>query len=151
MGSLRPLYFTMMDCPSTSVTWPGRSAVITSAASIAARRSRPVPMNGASGTSRGTAWRCMLAPMSARLASSCSKNGIRAVATDTICFGDTSMSCTSSGGRNEICVVAPKNDSCSSCICRSSNDAACGDWRTSTRSLRKVPSGLSGALACAIT
>ena len=39
----------------------------------------------------GTAWRCMLAPMSARLASSCSRNGISAVATDTICFGETSM------------------------------------------------------------
>ena len=31
----------------------------------------------------GTAWRCMLEPMSARLASSCSRNGIKAAATDT--------------------------------------------------------------------
>ena len=40
---------------------------------------------------RGTAWRCMLEPMRARLASSCSRNGIRAVATETICLGLTSM------------------------------------------------------------
>ena len=33
----------------------------------------------------GTAWRCMLAPISARLASSCSRNGISEAATDTIC------------------------------------------------------------------
>ncbi len=30
----------------------------------------------------GTAWRCMLAPIRARFASSCSRNGISAVATD---------------------------------------------------------------------
>jgi hypothetical protein len=29
--------------------------------------------------------------MSARLASSCSRNGMSAVATETTCFGDTSM------------------------------------------------------------
>ena len=39
----------------------------------------------------GTAWRCMFEPMSARFASSCSRNGISDAATDTICFGDTSM------------------------------------------------------------
>ncbi|SKU06689.1 Uncharacterised protein [Mycobacteroides abscessus subsp. abscessus] len=33
----------------------------------------------------------MLAPMRARLASSCSRNGIMAVATDTIWRGETSM------------------------------------------------------------
>ena len=51
----------------------------------------PVPTYGASLRSSGTAWRCMLAPMSARLASSCSRNGIIAVATETICCGETSM------------------------------------------------------------
>ena len=50
----------------------------------------------------------MLAPMSARLASSCSRNGIRAVATETICFGETSISWTSVGGTEEISVVAAK-------------------------------------------
>src|SRR5256885_8099300 len=34
--------------------------------------------------SRGTAWRCMFEPIRARLASSCSRNGISAVATDQI-------------------------------------------------------------------
>ncbi len=51
----------------------------------------PVPMMGASATSRGTAWRCMFEPISARLASLCSRKGIKAVATDTICCGVTSM------------------------------------------------------------
>ena len=51
----------------------------------------PVPMSGASDLTSGTAWRCMFAPMSARLASSCSRNGIIAVATETICRAATSM------------------------------------------------------------
>ena len=53
----------------------------------------PVPTSGASGCSSGTAWRCMFEPMSARLASSFSRNGISAAATDTSWFGDTSMKC----------------------------------------------------------
>ena len=77
--------------PVTSVTTPSPSATYSSPASLAARASTPVPMYGASGRSVGTAWRCMLAPMSARLASSCSRNGISAVAMETICFGETSM------------------------------------------------------------
>ena len=36
-------------------------------------------------------WRIMFEPIRARLASSCSRNGIIAVATLTICFGLTSM------------------------------------------------------------
>ena len=63
------------------------SASTTSPVSIAARRSIPVPTSGASVTSSGTAWRCMFEPISARLASSCSRNGIIAVATDQICSG----------------------------------------------------------------
>ena len=42
----------------------------------------------------GTAWRCMLEPISARLASSFSRNGMSAAATETSCFGDTSMRST---------------------------------------------------------
>src|SRR5207253_8392665 len=53
---------------------------------------------GASARTNDTAWRCMLAPMRARLASSCSRNGIMAVATETIYFGETSMRSTSDGG-----------------------------------------------------
>ena len=48
-------------------------------------------MVGASGISSGTAWRIMFEPIRARLASSCSRNGISAVATETICSGATSM------------------------------------------------------------
>ena len=59
--------------------------------SRAARASTPVPTSGASDLSSGTAWRCMFDPIRARLASSCSRNGISAVETETICFGDTSM------------------------------------------------------------
>ena len=39
--------------------------------------------------SSGTACFCILAPISARLASSCSKKGISEVATEIICTGDT--------------------------------------------------------------
>src|SRR5215218_5800855 len=69
----------------------------TSPVSIAARRSMPVPISGASVLRRGTAWRCMFEPISARLASSCSRNGISAVATDQIWSGETSIRSTSSG------------------------------------------------------
>ena len=57
----------------------------------------PVPTSGASAFSSGTAWRCMFEPISARLASSCSRNGIIAVATDQICSGETSIRSTSLG------------------------------------------------------
>ena len=65
----------------TVVTTPALSVVTTSPASTAERNSMPVPTSGASLWTSGTAWRCMLAPMSARFASSCSRNGISAVAT----------------------------------------------------------------------
>jgi hypothetical protein len=57
----------------------------------------PVPTSGFSARRVGTAWRCMLEPISARLASSCSRNGISAAATDTIWRGETSMYWTCSG------------------------------------------------------
>ena len=76
---------------------PPRSAMTQVPESIAAVRSTPVPTSGFSGRRQGTAWRCMLEPISARLASSCSRNGISEAATDTICEGATSMYCTSSG------------------------------------------------------
>jgi hypothetical protein len=75
----------------TRSTVPALRASSTSPASVAARNSIPVPTYGASLLSKGTACRCMFAPMSALLASSCSRNGIRAVATETVCKGATSM------------------------------------------------------------
>ena len=64
--------------------------------STAALYSMPVPTMGASVCSSGTAWRCMLEPIRARLASSFSRKGIMAVATDTIIWGDTSIKSTCS-------------------------------------------------------
>ena len=72
-------------------TTPSASATITAPESMAIFFSMPVPTIGASARSSGTAWRCMLQPISARLASSCSRNGISDAAAETICFGETSM------------------------------------------------------------
>ena len=84
-------FITVTRSALDSSTTPALSARITSPASVAARYSMPVPTTGASDRSSGTDWRCMFEPISARLASSCSRNGIMAVATDTIWRADTSM------------------------------------------------------------
>ena len=89
--------------------------------------SMPVPTNGASARSSGTAWRCMFEPISARLASSFSRNGISEAATDTSCFGDTSIRSTLPGG---FSMKSPA-------------------LRVETRSLMKRPSSSRLALACA--
>ena len=60
--------------------------------------SMPVPTYGLRARSSGTAWRCMFDPINARLASSFSRNGTSDAATDTSCFGDTSMNWMSSRG-----------------------------------------------------
>ncbi len=64
--------------------------------SLATTPSMPVPTRGASFISSGTAWRCMFDPISARLASSFSKNGISEAETLTSWFGEMSMSSISS-------------------------------------------------------
>ena len=86
-----PLPSITIFSASTSITAPGFRARTTSPVSTAARYSRPVPTSGACGIISGTACFCMFAPMSARFASLCSRNGIKAVATETICAGETSM------------------------------------------------------------
>ena len=97
--SSRPSFAsTTILSASTSTTVPERSAITTSPESTAARYSRPVPTSGACRISSGTACRCMFAPISARFASLCSRNGISAVETDTICAGATSMNSTAFGG-----------------------------------------------------
>src|SRR5437764_1483264 len=73
---------------------PDLLATITAPESRAVMYSMPVPTNGARARSSGTAWRCMFDPISARLASSFSRNGINDAATETSCFGDTSMNWT---------------------------------------------------------
>ena len=82
---------TMMRSAVTEVTTPAPRATMTWPESRAARASMPVPTMGASGSRSGTAWRCMFEPMRARLASSCSRKGMSAVATETTCLGLTSM------------------------------------------------------------
>ena len=95
---LPPSLFSMtIVSASTNATVPASPARTTSPLSSAARRSMPVPTSGPSVLSSGTAWRCMFEPIRARLASSCSRNGIIAVATDQIWSGETSMRSTSLG------------------------------------------------------
>ena len=82
---------TMMRCESTESTTPARRPPTTAPESLTVMCSMPVPTTGASERSSGTAWRCMLEPISARLASSFSRNGTSEAATETSCFGETSM------------------------------------------------------------
>src|SRR5580692_10150509 len=77
---------TMMRSESTWSTMPSRLQSTTAPESRAVTRSMPVPTSGASPRMSGTAWRCLLEPMSARLASSFSRNGIKLAATETSCF-----------------------------------------------------------------
>ena len=80
-----------MRVASTWSTMPERRAMIVTPESRATVSSMPVPTKGASARINGTAWRCMLEPISARLASSCSRNGMSAAAIETSCSGATSM------------------------------------------------------------
>ena len=98
-----PVGATTIRLASTYSTLPGPCESSTSPVSSAARRSMPVPIRGASDLSSGTACRCMFEPISARLASSCSRNGIIAVATDQICSGETSTRSTSLGPTVTYC------------------------------------------------
>ena len=81
----------MIQSAETRVTSPSPSALTQTSESTAHLCSTPVATMGASVTIRGTAWRCMLAPIRARLASSFSRKGMKAVATETIILGETSM------------------------------------------------------------
>ena len=89
--SLPSFVSTTIFSASTSTTVPAFSARTTSPVSTAARYSSPVPTSGGSVIISGTACRCMFAPMRARFASLCSRNGISAVPTETIWAGATSM------------------------------------------------------------
>ena len=104
---------TTMRSASTSITVPSFDASTTSPVSTAARNSSPVPTIGACGIISGTACRCMFAPMSARFASLCSRNGMRAVATETICAGETSMYSTSFGWTTTASPSRERQSTCS--------------------------------------
>ena len=86
-----PSLVTTIISPVDAATTPFDSEVTTERESDAAFASSPVPTSGASETRSGTPWRCMLDPMSARFASSCSRNGMSPAATETSCFGETSI------------------------------------------------------------
>src|SRR5262244_378274 len=87
---------------------PVRRAAIEAPESRATTPSMPVPTNGASARTSGTAWRCMLEPINARLASSFSRNGISAAATDTSCFGDAAVLDLAIGRLDEAVLVHPR-------------------------------------------
>jgi hypothetical protein len=88
----------MISSAVTRVTVPARRAITTAPESRATFSSSPVPTSGACGKRSGTLCRCMLEPINARLASSCSRNGISAAAIDTSCSGATSMKSILDGG-----------------------------------------------------
>ena len=82
---------TRTSSADTFSTTPSLLAVIVIPESLAARYSIPVPTSGDSGINKGTACLCMFDPIKERFTSSCSKKGIIAAATDTNCFGETSI------------------------------------------------------------
>ena len=90
-----------MRVASTWSMMPERRAMIVTPLSRATVSSMPVPTSGASARISGTAWRCMFEPISARLASSFSRNGISAAATETSCFGETSIRSICSGRQHD--------------------------------------------------
>ena len=120
---------TTMRLADTYSTTPRRFASTTAPESRATMCSIPVPTSGASGWRSGTACRCMFAPMRARLASSFSRNGTIAAATDTSCFGEMSMKWSSSG---DTILYSPP-------------------FRADTRSRTKRSCASSSALAWAMT
>ncbi len=93
-GSTSSVARMTIRVPSICSTTPGRRATTVAPLSRATTASIPVPTSGASDWISGTAWRCMFEPISARLASSFSRNGISAAATETTCLGETSMKVT---------------------------------------------------------
>jgi hypothetical protein len=85
------LYKTVICFASTQITSPSSSATITYPEPSQIILSIQVPTAGAFGLTNGTACLIMFEPISALVASSCSKNGIKDVSTETICFGETSI------------------------------------------------------------
>ena len=87
-------------------TTPCSCAMIMTPESRATLPSKPVPINGASGVIIGTVEHHVFDPMSARLASSFSKNGMSDVAPENGCFADTSMSDVSGMRQTDFSVDA---------------------------------------------
>jgi hypothetical protein len=85
------LYKTVICFASTHIISPSSSAKSTYQDHSQITLSIPVPIIGAFGLTKGTACLIIFDPISALVASLCSKNGIREVSTDTICFGEISI------------------------------------------------------------
>jgi len=119
---------TLISDELTYTTVPEFLALGNTPESAAALYSIPVPTIGACGFNSGTAWRCMFAPISALDASSFSRKGIIAVATETICLGETSIKSTSLAFTCKM-----------SCLCL-----------TVTLLSTNLPSSPIGSFACAI-
>ena len=124
-SSLRTTIFVLVDLSTT----PPFLAVMQTPESYAALDSIPVPTTGASVERSGTAWRCMLDPISARLASSFSRKGIMDVATENTIFGDTSI-------KSRFTL---------------SNSDVSSRKRPDTWVFTKCPSSSTGSFACATT
>ena len=110
-------------------TTPAFLATTHTPESTAALFSIPVPTTGASVDNSGTAWRCMLEPISARFASSFSRNGIMDVATENTIFGETSIKSMAFFWNAEVSSLK----------------------RPETLLLMKWPSASNGSFACATT
>ena len=91
LKSVSSVTFITILLPSILSTIPSRLATIVTPESKATSLSIPVPTSGDSGFNNGTACLIMFDPINALFASSFSKNGIKDAATETNCFGDTSM------------------------------------------------------------
>ena len=89
--SVTSVALTTILFPSILSTVPFLLATIVTPESNATSDSMPVPTKGDSGFNKGTACRIILDPIKALLASSFSKKGIKAAATETNCFGETSI------------------------------------------------------------
>jgi len=84
-------YKTVTCFASTQITSQSSAATTVYPESSQTILSIPVPTTGASVFNKGTACLIMFDPISALVASSCSKNGSREVSTDITCFGETSI------------------------------------------------------------
>jgi len=92
---LSPFLYIIETCfASTQIISQSAIAVITYPEPSQTILSIQVQTTGACGLKRGTACLIMFDPISALVASSCSKKGSREVSTDITCFGETSICVT---------------------------------------------------------
>ena len=104
--------------------------------------------SGGSVINSGTACRCMFEPINARLASSCSRNGISPAETPTIWLAATSMYCDLFGrDQHEVAVVPGDDVPCSPTSLPSSIGASAGAKNGLVLLVRPQPLDLVGQLA----